>query len=298
MKVLCTTSSFQAPIDPSFEVVKNPYGRKLTESEVRELLQTHRPDGLIAGVEPLTRRVLADAEGLRAISRCGVGLDNVDLDAASELGIVVRNTPQAPVASVAELTIALMLAALRRIPEADASLRRGEWPRIKGSLLAGKTVGIVGCGRIGSAVARRLEAFDCRLIGFDPVLDEHPLCELLSFDGVIAAADILTLHTPLTEQTLHLISGAQLHAMKPTAVLVNTARGGLVDTEALVQALDAGTIAMAALDVFEDEPYQGPLTKMHDRTVLTSHIASSAQEAREQMEEEAVANLIEALTDR
>lgn len=296
MKVLCTTSSFTAPFPPEVEVVKNPHGRRLSEAEVAELIREHKPDGLIAGVEPLTRAVLEGAKGLRGISRCGVGLDSVDLDAARELGVAVRNTPEAPVASVAELTVALILALLRHVPVADAALRRGEWPRIKGGLLEGKTVGLVGCGRIGSAVAQRLSGFGCKLIGFDPALETHPLCTLVSLDRVIAEADILTLHSPLVEATRHLIGAAQLEAMKTSALLVNTARGGLVDTAALVTALIDGSIAGAALDVFEEEPYTGPLTTMTDKTVLTSHIASSAREARQRMEEEAVANLMEALS--
>lgn len=298
MKVLCTTSSFDATIPAAIAVVKNPYGRRLTEAEVSQLLAEHRPDGLIAGVEPLTRAVLERARAagsLRVISRCGVGLDSVDLKAAKELGIEVRNTPQAPVRSVSELTVALILAALRSIPTADAAIRRGEWLRLKGGLLATRTVGIIGCGRIGSAVAALVAPFGSTLVGFDPIVREHPACTMVRLDELLAASDVVSLHAPLTEATRHLIDSDALERMKPSALLVNTARGALVDEEALVDALRSGRLGGAAFDVYEEEPYTGPLIELPEKTVLTSHIASSAKEARAVMEAEAVQNLIDAL---
>jgi D-3-phosphoglycerate dehydrogenase len=300
MKVVCTTSSFDAAIPDSFDVVKNPHGRRLTEEEVTALLVEETPDGLIAGVEPLTRAVLEAAvkagDGrLRVISRCGVGLDNVDLDAAADLGIEVRNTPTAPVPSVAELTVGLMLAALRSIPAADAAIRRGDWLRLKGGLLGSRTVGLVGCGRIGTAVATLVAPFGATLIGFDPEVRSHSLCRMVSFEDLLAQSDIVSLHAPLVPGTRHLIDADALRRMRPNAVLVNTARGALVDERALADALAEGQIAGAAVDVYEEEPYTGPLVNMRERTVLTSHIASSAREARAVMEAEAVKNLVDVL---
>lgn len=298
MKVLCTTSSFDAEIPSGIDVVKNPFARRLTEAEVSQLIGEHRPDGLIAGVEPLTRAVLTRAAAgtpLRVISRCGVGLDSVDLEAAGELGIEVRNTPGAPVPSVAELTIGLMLAALRSIPAADAAIRRGDWLRLKGGLLGTRTVGIVGCGRIGSAVAALVAAFGSTILGFDPVVSEHPLCQMVGLDDLLARSDVVSLHAPLTDATRHLIDAHALSRMKPHALLVNTARGALIDEEALVAALTENRLGGAALDVYDVEPYTGPLVGLPQKTVLTCHIASSAREARAVMEAEAVQNLVSAL---
>lgn len=310
MKILCTTSSFDAPIPPDFDVVKNPHGRTLTEEMVRSLIIEHRPDGIIAGVEPLTRRVLEaaatssrsggpmqpGAQGrLKVISRCGVGLDGVDLSAASDLGIEVRNTPSAPVPSVAELTIGLILAALRSIPIADAAIRRGDWPRLKGGLLGARTVGIVGCGRIGTAVAGLIVPFGSRVLGFDPAIETHETIRLVPLDQLLAESDVVTLHAPLLDSTRHIIDGGAFAKMKPSAILVNTARGALVDEKALVDALKCERIAGCALDVYEDEPYIGPLTDLPEKTVLTAHMASSARETRDVMEREAVANLVAVL---
>ncbi len=296
MTVVCTTSTFDAELPEQFTVFGNPHGRRLTEEEVIELLRRHRPQGLIAGVEPLTRRAMESDPELRVISRCGVGLDNVDLDSARDLGILVCTTPTAPVESVAELTVGLMLAALRSIPQADAAIRRGEWPRTGGNLLGGKTVGLVGCGRIGSAVASLLAAFGCPLLGYDPMVRDHGRCVMVTLDELLEQSDIISLHAPLTRTTARLIDEAALARMKPGALLVNTARGGLVDEAALVHALERGIIAAAALDVFDAEPYGGPLVGMTDRTVLTSHIGAAAREARAAMEAEAVLNLVAALT--
>jgi D-3-phosphoglycerate dehydrogenase / 2-oxoglutarate reductase len=293
--ILCTTSIFSATLPDGYTIVPNPYGRRLSEAEVADLVREHQPVGLIAGVEPLTRRVLMAATGLRVISRCGVGVDSIDLEAARELGIAVCTTPEAPVQSVAELTVGLMLAAIRRIPQTDAAVRSGGWPDPAGNLLGGRTVGVVGCGRIGSAVASLVSGFGCNVLGCDPVVTKHDVCTMVSLDELLEASDIVTLHAPSVESTRRMINASTLSQMRQEAILVNTARGALVDEEALVVALHEGRIAIAALDVFDDEPYAGPLREMADRTILTSHIASGAREARARMEAESVANLVAAL---
>lgn len=297
--ILVTTSSF-ADQNPDLlarlharglEVIINPFGRKLSEGEVTELLQKYRPVGMIAGVEPLTRNVLGGADGLRVISRVGIGLDSVDLAAARELGIAVTNTPDAPTVPVAELTLGLILSLLRCIPASDAGIRRGEWSRPMGQLLLGKTVGVVGCGRIGTRVAKFLSAFGCRLLGYDPMVQSSDLLELVSLDDLLSASDIVTLHLPYMEKTHHLLDSSRLRAMKQGALVVNAARGGLIDEEALLASLQDGHLAGAALDCFENEPYAGPLKELGN-VILTGHIGSYAKEGRVIMEEQAVDNLL------
>lgn len=300
--VLITTSSFadEAPellasLEASgLKAILNPYRRKLTETEVDALIQEQRPVGMIAGVEPLTRPVLEKAPFMKVISRCGIGMDSVDLAAADELGIVVTNTPDAPTIPVGELTIGMILTLLRSIHHSDASIRTGGWERPMGALLHGKTVGIVGCGRIGSYVAKILEAFGCRLLGFDPFCTSHQHVELTTLETLVQEADIVTLHLPYSETNHHLINEDQIARMKQGALLVNASRGGLIDETALAEALHSGKLAGAAIDSFEQEPYSGPLTKLKN-TLLTGHIGSYAKEGRMIMERQAVENLLKAL---
>ena len=182
-RILVTTSTFsEKHLLSNQEVFYNPTGRRLDESEVLELIREFQPTGMIAGVEALTRNVLVAAEGLKVISRCGVGLDSVDLETAQELGIVVCNTPEAPVPAVAEMALALMLAWLRRIPAGDQEIRNGKWVKKNGLLLAGKTVGIVGCGRIGTYLSSLLAAFGCTVIGSDLHITAHPTCRMVPSD--------------------------------------------------------------------------------------------------------------------
>ena len=278
-------------------VVMNPLDRRLTETEVEELVRREQPAGMIAGVEPLTRSVMQSAPELRVISRCGVGLDSVDLEAAGSLGIRVYNTPRAPMDSVAELTLGMMLCLLRKITVLDRRLREGRWGKEKGYLLRGKTVGIVGCGTIGTRVAELVCAFGCEALGCDPRVKEHPICRMVGLDELLADADVVSVHVPLVEDTRGMFGAVRLAQMKHDAVLVNTSRGGVVVERDLAEALRSGTIAGAALDVFEEEPYAGELLDLTDRTILTPHVASSAAEARRRMEQEAAANLVRGLKE-
>lgn len=292
MNVLTTTSSFGIDSFPSLlNVIHNPYKRRLTEEEAISLIEQYQPVGIIAGVEPLTRKVLEKAKNLKIISRCGIGLDSVDLEAAREFGIKVTNTPDAPTASVAELTLGLILCLARRINNLDALIRNGGWKGPQGNLLKDKMVGIVGCGRIGTYVAKLVSAFGCRVIGYDPFINNHDICEMTTFDEVIKSADIITLHIPYSEGNRHMIGEEQLNKMKKSALLINAARGGLIDEVALYKALKAGQIAGAALDCFENEPYKGSLTEL-DNVVLTAHMGASAFEARTIMEQQAIDNLV------
>jgi D-3-phosphoglycerate dehydrogenase / 2-oxoglutarate reductase len=297
--ILITTSSFGAGNNDLLirlreagqNVILNPHKRKLTEAEVSELVRVHRPVGMIAGVEPLTKQVLADAKGLKVISRCGGGTDSVDLAAARRLGITVTATPDAVTIPVAELTLGLILGVLRHIHTADASVRRGGWERPMGRLLFEKTVGIIGLGRIGSYLSRLLSPFGCRLVGFDPAIASHEICRLTDLDELLGLADIITLHIPFSEETRRIINGKRISMMKEGAVLVNAARGGLVDEQALEDALKSGHLSGAALDCFEQEPYLGKL-KEFPQVLLTSHIGGYAVEARAMMEKQAVDNLL------
>ena len=303
-KVLITTSSFslgnfaqaKSLHDAGISLEMNPHGRRLSEDEIAELVATD-VIAILAGLEPLTDRVLSNAKSLRVIARCGTGLDSVDLQAASRLGIDVFNTPDAPTQAVAELTIAHMLNSLRHISTTDSNMRSGKWTPTMGSLLATKTVGLIGVGRIGSAVAKLAQAFGTRVIGFDPVVSSHNSVELLSLDEVLNQADIVSLHVPINDQTHHILNANTISCMKPGSIVVNVSRGGLIDESALHDALKSQHLSGAALDCFEDEPYSGPLLQLPGVRV-TAHMGSYARETRDLMEVEASTNLVNGLRKR
>ena len=269
--------------------------------------------GAMAIVCTLTDRIdaeLLDAGGpqLRLVANVAVGFDNVDVEAARERGVVVTNTPGVLDGATADLTFGLILSAARRIAEGDRFLRR-ETPWIWGprmmtglDLSAGATLGIVGFGRIGRAVARRARGFGLRLLATptrSPVSPEDAAgVTFVALDELLAGSDVVTLHCPLTDATRHLVDDATLARMRPTALLVNTARGGVVDTDALVRALQEGRIGGAALDVFEDEPEVDPRLLALENVVLTPHLGSAGQATREAMCGLAVRNAAEVLAGR
>lgn len=306
MNVLISTSSFarhsREPLDlleaRGAQYRLNAQGRKLTADEIASLLDD--VDGLVAGTEPLTREVLLRAPRLRVISRCGTGLDNVDLTAAAEFGIQVRNTPDAHVDAVAELTLAALLSMLRRLTEADRSIRAGAWEKPMGHLLRGKTVGLVGLGRVGRRLVELLAPFHGTVLASDPHEDREFTTasgvEYVSLDELLERSDIVSLHLPYSAQNHHLLDADRLGRMKPGALLINCARGGLVDEAALCSVLQNGRLGGAHLDTFEREPYDGPLTGIHG-VALSSHIGSYAVEGRVQMEREAVQNLLACFDD-
>lgn len=304
-KIIITTSSFgkndPAPLqllqNTGLEVALNPKGHKLTEQEVLDLILEHKPVGILAGIEPLTANVLGQAEGIKAIARAGIGMDSVDQDAAQKLGISVTNTPDAPTIPVAELTLGMILSLLRSIHLTDASIRSGDWERPMGSLLYGKTVGIIGCGRIGSKLASYLKALECRIVGSDPACNSHDQILIQDINSVLADSDIVSLHLPYMPETHHFMNHERIQTMKPSSYLINAARGGLIDEQALYQALTDGHLAGAALDCFEQEPYTGPLKELKN-VLLTGHIGSYAREARVMMETQAAENLISQLKDK
>ena len=300
--LVISTSSFDIDNNPplqqllqkSMRIVTNPHKRKLTEDEIIELL-SNGATGLIAGIEPLTDRVFQASPQLKVISRCGAGLDSVDLNAAKQRGITVLNTPEAPAQAVAELTMAFILSLLRQTAVIDRAVRNKEWPRTQGRLLAAQTVGIVGLGHIGRRVARLCQAFEASVIAHDPFAIQVPDgVKRVPLEQLLASADIITLHLPYSADSHHLLDAKAFAAMKPEAIVINAARGGLIDENALADALKSGKVSAAALDVFEQEPYQGPLLEFGNIT-LTSHVGSLARESRQRMEIEAADNLLQGL---
>ncbi|MDR7482248.1 MAG: phosphoglycerate dehydrogenase [Armatimonadota bacterium] len=252
----------------------------------------------------LTARVLEAAPQLRIAARAGVGVDNIDVDAATRCGILVLNTPESSTISTAEHTMALLLALARWIPQAHASLAGGEWRReaFVGIELYGKTLGVVGLGKIGAEVARRAQAFGMRVVAHDPYISEeraaHLGVALAEFDHLLASSDVVTLHVPLTPRTARLLGSEQFQRMKPGALLVNCARGGLIDEDALLAALEAGHLGGAALDVFEQEPPSRSALLAHPRVVATPHLGASTREAQRSVAVEVVEQVLAALAGR
>jgi phosphoglycerate dehydrogenase-like enzyme len=268
-----------------FELVYPRKGAQLTEDELFD----HLPgvQAAIAGSEPYTRRVLDANPGLRVIARAGVGYDAVDVPAATEHGIAVAITPGTNQDSVAEHTFALILALAKHLIPQHHGTRTGTWPRQANLPLRGRTLGIAGLGRIGKAVALRGECFLMRLLAYEPFPDREFATRhgvtLVPLEQLLAESDFLTLHVPLTMESRHLINRATLARMKPTAFLINTARGGLVSEADLLEALRARRLAGAALDVFEEEPPPpSPLLEM-DNVVLTPHAAGVDLQSRDDM---------------
>jgi D-3-phosphoglycerate dehydrogenase len=258
---------------------------------------------VVRSATQVTRRLVDAAPRLRWIARAGAGLDNIDVAAAKERGIAVLNVPGANSVAVAELVFALLLALFRQIPEADASLRRGAWEkaRFKGRELRGKTLGIVGLGRIGRAVAQRARAFEMTVVGHDPLVADADAraagVEPLPLDDLLVRADIVTLHVPATPQTRGMIGAAQLARMPRGAVLVNAARGGLVDEAALHAALVSGALGGAALDVFETEPPGASPLLTLPNVVATPHLGASTVEAQDAVGEEIARLLVAAMRE-
>ncbi len=279
-------------------VTINPLGRRLQEEELVELIAT--TEILIAGTEPITRKVIKAAPNLRLIARVGIGLDNVDLLAAQERDIQVTYTPEAPAPAVAELTVGLMVSLLRHTHTANALLHDGQWNRFMGRRIGESTVGVIGVGRIGSRVIQILNSFGVRRFLAHDVEPQRSLfqgadVEWVSLDEIFRKADIVTLHVPLTPETRNMVGRTQINLMKADAVLINTSRGGVVDEVALQRALQDGHLDGAAIDVFAHEPYEGPLTR-ESRCLLTSHMGSMSIDCRSRMEVEATREAVRFLT--
>lgn len=282
-----------------FNFEENPYGRRIKPDEVITLANGCR--GIVAGVELYDAATLDSLPHLRCISRCGVGIDTIDLAHASKRRISILNTPDEPTIAVAELTLAMMLGLLRRLPHVDSLLHDRKWERLPGSLLAGKVVGIIGLGRIGRRVAEIVQAFDVTVIGVEPQPDMEwagkNKVEILSLQDLLARADIVSLHASTTGDDPQLrIGSSELAQMKENSWLINMARGDMVDDNSLYDALKAGRLAGAGLDVFPQEPYSGPLCDS-ELVILSPHQATLTYETRTAMECRAVDNLLRFLQE-
>ncbi len=268
------------------EVIYNPTGKPLTSAQLSELLPGI--DGYIAGLDEIDASALAAADRLKVICRYGVGVDNVDLAAASKKNIIVTNTPGANSVSVAELALSLILALARQIMEAGQATREGRWPRLSGVSLEGKTVGILGLGAIGKQLARRLGGFDCRLLAYDPYpdqvfADDHRI-ELMSIDDLLPQADFVSLHLPLLPATREMVNHTFLSKMKQGSFLINTSRGEVIDEQALLEALKSGHLRGAGLDAFtvEPPPAEHPLLTL-PQVIATPHLGAQTDGATNAM---------------
>jgi len=256
-------------------------------------------DGLLAGVDEISAEVFERAPRLRVVARYGVGVDNVDLEAAAAHGVTVTVTPGANANAVAELTVALLLALARPLTQGRDRARAGEWPPLPGLEIRGRTLGLVGLGRIGSLVAEKASALGMRVLAHDPFVGESDHAELVDLDTLAAEADFLSLHAPVTDETRGLVDDALLSKLRVGAALVNTARGELIDEAALLRALDEGRLRGAALDVLRDEPPPAghPLLDRDD-VLVTPHMAPHTAEATTAMGRIALDELLAVLAGR
>lgn len=275
----------------------NPHGRRLSGDEIVSLAGED-VTGIVAGGESYDARILGNLSTLRCLSRCGLSLDNIDQGCTVRRGILVRNTPDVVTLPVAELTLGLIFSLLRQLTLHDRTMHGGQWGRRAGSQLAGKTVGILGLGRIGRRVAEMLRGLGVRVMGSDPSPDlawaARAGVEVVPMEKLLREVDILSLHVSLDVDTPFRMDESYFEAMKEGAWLVNTSRGGIVDEAALFAALKSDKLAGAALDVFAQEPYSGPLSAL-ENVILTPHVGTLTRESRMYMEVEAVQNLLDAL---
>ena len=308
MKILITTVPFgtenKLPIELldnlNAEYIINPLNKKLTEGEL--LKMTSDVDIIIAGTEPITKKVINSAKKLKMISRVGIGLDSVDLITAKAKGIKVCYTPDAPAPAVAELTLGVMLSLLRSLHVSNSQLHNGEWKRIFGHRLAEITIGVIGVGRIGGRVLRRTQAFGTpRLLVNDIVPDfssnKNLKLDWVSKEQIFQEADIVSLHVPLTKLTKNMVSRKTLLGMKKDAMIINVSRGGIINEQDLYEVMKSGHLAGAAIDVFENEPYQGKLREI-ERCFLTAHMGSMSVDCRSKMEIEATEEVIRFIKKR
>lgn len=303
-KILVSPSSFgecgSEPLDllkkAGFEVVPNPYGRKLTENETISLgLDVI---GVVAGVETYNKNILDQLTQLKCISRVGVGIDSIDLDYVRKKNIELCITPNGPTQAVAELSLSLALNLLRRVCVSDRRIRQGVWKKETGNLIFGKKVGIIGLGRIGKTTALIYKAMGCSIIAYDKYADtkwmEENEVSNESFENVITNAEIISIHVPGLDNGKPLLNETELIRLKPGVIIINLSRGGVVNEKALFSYLKKNPETFAALDVFIEEPYKGELIKL-DNILLTPHIGSYAKEAKLAMEIDAVNNLINSI---
>jgi D-3-phosphoglycerate dehydrogenase len=268
------------------KVTYNTTGRPLSEKDLIALVAGI--DGFIAGLDDITSNVINAAGNLKVISRYGTGVDRVDLKAANKAGIFVTNTPGANSVSVAELTIGLAISAARNIPEGNARTKNGSWPRFSGTSLSGKTFGIIGLGSIGKEVAKRLSCFNVKILAYDINFDGGFASQYgivyADTDRIFTSSDFISLHIPVFKDTVNIINKNSLSKMKQGAILINTARGELVDEDALYESLKAGHIRAAALDAFKEEP-PNPQNKLLTlpQVIVAPHMGAATDDASNEM---------------
>jgi D-3-phosphoglycerate dehydrogenase len=282
-----------------FDIIKNEWGQKLSVSQLVDLCRDC--NAVIAGTEIYNKVVLNQLSDLKVISRLGVGMDNIDLDTAKQMGIMVYKTQTTPALAVAELVLGLMLDLARKISHQNKTLKSGTWKKEMGNLLHGKTLGIIGLGVIGKTLVKLVKGFSFNIMAFDLFHDEQfavkygvKYCDL---DILLSDSDIISIHLNLSDETNQLMNEERINKMKSDSILLNTSRGEIIDEEALYKALKEKKILGVGLDVFNNEPYSGPLTNL-DNVILTPHIGSYAKELRIQMEIEAAENLIKGLNEK
>jgi D-3-phosphoglycerate dehydrogenase / 2-oxoglutarate reductase len=305
-KVLITTVPFgekdPLPLDllvnAKIEYLINPFNKKITEDQLVYTISDF--DAIIAGTEQITEKVMNHASKLKLISRVGIGLDSIDLLAAQKHKIKVSYTPDAPSLAVAELTLGLMLTLLRSVHVSNLQMHQGTWYRFFGRRLEEVTVGIIGLGRIGTGVLKRLKGFGTTKILVNDIepnreLDNEFKFEWTSKEKIYKEADIISLHIPLTNLTKNMVEKEQLRSMKHDAIIINTSRGGIVNEQDLYEVLQSKHLSGAAIDVFEKEPYDGPLKEI-ERCLLTAHMGSMSVDCRARMEIEATEEVVRFLT--
>lgn len=286
--------SLKQPIFEHLNMFLNTTGNLANPIQVASEVDASKVISVIAGIEKWDKDTISRFPNLGSIIRFGVGMDNVDLVYAKEVGIRVASTPLAPAKAVAEYTVALALALLRNIPAASHALGTGAWVSTQGRSLGDKRVGIVGLGNVGRAAARLFRAFGCTVSGYDPFApassEEDAYERILELDELISTSDVISLHVPLTAETRNMIRLRELRLMKSDAILINTSRGAIIDEFDLRSVLESGHLGGVALDVFNEEPYTGDLVGL-PRTLLTPHLASNTFEAKAQMSKEATSLL-------
>jgi D-3-phosphoglycerate dehydrogenase / 2-oxoglutarate reductase len=308
MKVLITTVPFgdknRLPLEllenSGIEYLINPLNKKLTEDELANMATDF--DVIIAGTEPITDHVMQCAKKLKMISRVGIGLDSVDLSAAQRRGIKVSYTPDAPAPAVAELTLGLMLVLLRSAQLSNSEMHNGKWRRHFGKRIANTTIGIIGLGRVGQRILNRITLFGTPRVLVndlkpDPNLDRKYKLNWVDKETIYKESDLITFHLPLTESTKDMVTKKQLKMMKSDASVINTSRGGIINEDDLFYVMSEGHLSGAAIDVFQNEPYDGKLKEI-DRCFLTAHMGSMSIDCRTRMEIEATEEAIRFLTNR
>ena len=305
MKILITPRSFASFSDKplkmltkrDYKIKRNNTGRPYKKEEMLKLIKD--VDGIIIGIDELCAEIIEEANALKVISKYGIGLDNIDINMATNKKIIVTSTPTANVDAVADLAFGLILSLARRIPEADKKTKSGKWEKIIGKSVWEKTLGVIGLGKIGRQVVKRAKGFEMNILAFDIVKDKKFVqkygIKYVNLEKLLRKSDYITIHIPLNDATRNMISYEELEKMKKDAFLINTSRGGIIDEEALYDALRNNKLRGAALDVYNNEPLRESPLKELDNVIMTPHIGAYTEEAIENMSIQAAKNLIDVL---